>query len=98
MGVGKPEKLVTDNNSNGTYDAGDCWQDLVANGVYDTNPGRAGVGGADDIVFYQLTVTFPPLVSIAGFVPSLAGNHTSVLNTIVRRQPYAAQTTPANRC
>jgi Flp pilus assembly protein TadG len=97
-GIGKPEKLITDNNGNGTYDAGDCWEDSNPNGTYDTTPGTAGVGGADDIDYFQLTVTFTPLVSIAGFIPGLAGNHVSVLNTMIKRQPYAAQATPAVRC
>jgi TadE-like protein len=97
-GIGKPEKLITDVNGNGTYDTGDCWQDLNPNGAYDTIPGRAGVGGADDILFYKVVITFPPLISLAGFVPGLGTNHTSTLTTIVRRQPFAAQATPAIRC
>ncbi len=97
-GVNKPEKLISDNNGNGLYDVGDCWEDLNGNGVYDTTPGKSGVGGADDILFYKMTVTFTPLISIGGFIPGLSGNHTSVLNTIVKRQPYAAQSTPAVRC
>lgn len=97
-GIDKPEKVVTDYNGNGKYDAGDCWQDLIPNGVYDLTPGKTGVGGADDIIFYKLTVSFPPLVSIAGFIPGLGGNHVSVVNTIVRRQPYAAQATPVIKC
>lgn len=97
-GIGKPEKLITDINGNGSYDSGDCWQDLNPNGVFDTSPGRAGVGGADDILYYKLTVTFPPLVDISGFVPGMAGDHSSTLTTIVRRQPFAAQATPAIRC
>lgn len=97
-GIGKPEKLITDQNGNGSYDPGDCWEDLNPNGVYDSTPGKSGVGGADDIVFYQLTVTFPALVPLGGFIPGLGSSHTSVLNTIIRRQPYAAQVTPAIRC
>ena len=97
-GINKPEKLVSDNNGNGSYDAGDCWQDSVPNGVYDLVPGNGGVGGADDIVFYKMTVTFPPLVSIGGFIPGLGGDHVTTVNTIIRRQPYAAQATPVTRC
>jgi Flp pilus assembly protein TadG len=96
--IGNPEKLITDQNGNGQYDTGDCWQDSVPNGVYDATPGAAGVGGADDIVFYQLTVSLPPIIDISGFMPNLVGNHVSVLNTIVRRQPFAAQATPPIRC
>ena len=97
-GIGKPEKLITDVNGNGRYDPGDCWQDLNPNGVYDTTPGEAGIGGADDIIYYKMTVTFPPLVSLGGFIPFLGANHTSTLTTIVRRQPFGAQETPAIRC
>ena len=97
-GIGKPEKLVTDVNGNGLYDAGDCWLDSKPNGVFDTDSGNPGIGGADDIMLYKLTVTFPPLVPIAGFMPWLAGNHSTVVSTVVRRQPYAAQPTPSIRC
>ena len=97
-GIGKPEKLISDYNGNGAYDPGDCWEDLNPNGVYDTTPGKDGVGGADDIVYYQVTVTFPPLIPLAGFNARLGGNHTTTATTIVRRQPYAAQTVPVIRC
>jgi hypothetical protein len=97
-GIGMPEKIVTDRNGNGAYDTGDCWEDANGNGSYDSDSGKAGIGGADDIVYYQLTVSFPPLISIGGFIPGLGGNHVSTLKTIVRRQPYAAQATPAVRC
>jgi hypothetical protein len=97
-GIGKPEKLISDYNANGNYDAGDCWEDLNPNGVYDTTPGKSGVGGADDIVYYKVVVTFPPLIPLRGFNALLGGNHTTTATTIVRRQPYAAQTVPALRC
>jgi hypothetical protein len=97
-GIGKPEKLTTDNNANGLYDPGDCWEDLNPNGVYDTTPGKNGVGGADDIVYYKVVVTFPPLIPLVGFNSRLGGNHTTTAITIVRRQPYAAQAVPAIRC
>lgn len=97
-GIGKPEKLITDQNGNGQYDTGDCWEDSNENGAYDSDSGAAGIGGADDILYYQLTVTFPPLIDIGGFIAGLGGNHASTLKTIVRRQPYAAQTTPPVRC
>jgi hypothetical protein len=97
-GIGMPEKIITDYNGNGQYDAGDCWEDANGNGTYDNDSGKSGIGGADDIVYYQLTVTFPPLIDIGGFITGLGGDHTSTLKTIVRRQPYAAQATPPIRC
>jgi Flp pilus assembly pilin Flp len=97
-GIGRPEKIVTDRNANGAYDPGDCWEDANGNGAFDVDSGKDGIGGADDVIYYQLTVTFPPLISIGGFIPGLGGNHKSTLKTIVRRQPFAAQATPAVRC
>ena len=62
-GVGRSEKLVTDHNNNGVYDTGDCWEDLNENGRYDSNAGRDGMGGADDVAFYEVTLTMRPTIS-----------------------------------
>lgn len=97
-GIDKPEKLTSDQDGDGNYDAGDCWQDLNPNLVYDATPGQAGVGGADDIVFYKVTVSFTPLIPISGFFPGVPTTRTVNASTIVKRQPYAAQTVPAIRC
>ena len=45
-GVGKPEKLTTDHNSNGQYDEddGDCWEDVNDNENYDLSAGRSRPG------------------------------------------------------
>lgn len=97
-GVGKPEKLASDLDGDGAYDAGDCWEDLNPNLVYDTEPGRDGIGGADDIVFYKVTVTFDPLISLINLLPGVPEDRTVVASTIIKRQPHAAQTVPAIRC
>ena len=43
-GIGRSEKLVSDNNRNGRYDAGDCFVDLNENGSFDEGAGRTGRG------------------------------------------------------
>lgn len=97
-GIGQPEKLTDDKNSNGSYDAGDCFEDSVPNGTYDTSQGASGVGGADDIVYYKVTVSYPPLIDLGSLFSSIPSTRTIVASTMVKRQPYAAQAVPSIRC
>lgn len=95
--VGKPEKIITDKNKNGAYDLGDCWEDANANLSYDTNPARSGIGGADDVVFYDVTLTMPRIVPMAGLVGA-SPHYVINAKTAVRNQPYANQAPPAVQC
>lgn len=96
-GVGRSEKLVTDHDSNGVYDEGDCWEDLNENGQYDTDAGRDGVGRADDVVFYDVTVTMPRLLPVGGLL-GLPNEYTIAAQTAIRNQPYARQGVPPTVC
>lgn len=89
-GVGKPEVLVTDVNGNGRYDQGDCWQDTNPNGAFDLDAGRSGIGGADDVVFYEVLLTLPHLLPVENFVGG-PNEFTVDARTAVRSQPYAGQ-------
>lgn len=96
-GVGRSEKLTTDHNDNGEYDEGDCWQDLDEDETFDTDAGREGLGGADDVVFYKVTLTMPRIVPIDSFLTG--GDHYSITaRTAIRNQPYARQSTPPTVC
>lgn len=95
--VGRSEKLVTDYNKNGAYDAGDCFVDLNENGRFETDAGRDGVGGADDVSYYTVTVTMPRLFPIDKFLP-LSPNYVISGETAVRNQPYARQRIPPTVC
>lgn len=97
--IGNPEKLMTDNNGNGQYDAADndCWEDLNGNGSYDTDAGSAGRGGSNDVVFYTASVVMPELFPVSKFF----GTDPTVdmtLKAAVRNQPYGTQATPAVLC
>ncbi len=95
--VGKPEKLVTDQDGDGRYDEGDdCWQDLNGNGSYDASTSRSGIGGADDIAVYEAVMKKPRLLpaGILGFAP----NYDINVTTVVRNQPYANQAVPPVEC
>ena len=93
-GVGNSELLVTDYNSNGRYDPGDCFADLNENGVFDQQAGKTGIGGADDVVFYEVSASVPRLLPL----PGLSANHLIRAETALRSQPYARQKVPPTVC
>ncbi len=96
-GVGQGEKLVTDYNHNGRYDEGDCFQDLNENGQFDAVAGREGIGGADDVVFYDVTLTMPRLLPMAGLL-GWSNEYEIRATTAVRNQPYTRQSVPPTVC
>ncbi|RED15545.1 TadE/TadG family type IV pilus assembly protein [Parasphingopyxis lamellibrachiae] len=96
-GVGNAEKLLTDYNGNGAYDTGDCFEDINNNGAFDTDAGDAGRGGADDVVYYEVTITMPRLVPVATLI-GVPQNYTITARTAVRNQPFADQAIPPTVC
>lgn len=98
--IENPEKLMTDNNGNGQFDADDedCWEDLNGNGEYDTDGGDEGRGDANDVVFYTASITMPRLLPWHGFTKTLPENIEMELKTAVRNQPYRNQPQPAIEC
>jgi Flp pilus assembly pilin Flp len=98
-GIGNPEKLMTDVDDNGQYDEsdGDCFADLDEDGEYDTDTGRTGIGGANDVVFYEATLTMPRLVPLHGFLGG-SPEYNLRAETAIRNQPYEVQRTPPVVC
>jgi hypothetical protein len=98
-GIGNPEKLMTDENENGQYDEsdGDCFADLDEDGEYDIDTGREGIGGANDVVFYEATLTMPRLVPLHGIL-GISPEYNLRADTAIRNQPYEAQRTPPVVC
>lgn len=95
--VGKPEPITTDTAPLGTYNAGDCFLDQNGNGVWDSDAGRTGNGGSDDVVYYTATVSFPALVPLGRLI-GWGSTRTVSATTMVRNQPYAAQPQPLIIC
>jgi Flp pilus assembly pilin Flp len=95
--VGNPEKITSDTAPVGSYNVGDCYEDANRNNVYDASGGSTGIGGAEDVIYYQVDVTFPRLFPMAGLL-GWSTNQSSTVKTIVRNQPYGAQATPPVRC
>lgn len=89
--VGGGERITGDTAPVGQYNATDCYEDRNGNGRFDaTNGGAAGLGGADDIVYYNVTVTITRLFPIAALFG--ASETMSVgTRTLIRNQPFGQQ-------
>lgn len=91
-GVGIPEVITQDTAPVGTYNAGDCFEDYNGNGHYDLDRGRSGLGGAEDVVYFEVTMTYPHIVPLGRFL-GWNNNVTITQNTLLRNQPYAGRST-----
>lgn len=93
-GVRMPERITNDTAPIGTYNVGDCYEDANNNGAYDLDRGRAGMGGSDDIVRYEVSFTAPRIVPIHRFL-GWSASQTISGNTVLRNQPYAGRSNSA---
>ena len=89
-GVRTPETITQDTVPIGTYNSGDCFQDFNGNGSFDVDRGRNGMGGAEDVVLFEVTMTYPHIVPV-GKLLGWPGNVTVTQNTVLRNQPYAGR-------
>ena len=89
--VGKPEDF-TDSNANGVYDNKECFVDMNGNNTWDSDMGKTGLGGANDIVVYTVTVTYKQWFGFAKMF-GLPEYQTVPQTTILMNQPYATQAT-----
>lgn len=81
----------TDTNHNGVRDKGECFSDVNGNGQWDSDPGMAGQGGANDVTYYTMKATFPRLFPFAWLI-GWSQTVTISASTILKNQPYATQT------
>lgn len=83
----------SDLDGNGTCNDGEPYEDVNGNGLWDTDRGRVGMGGARDAVLYEVTVSYArkfPLHAFLGVSPQVA----TVARTVLRNQPYGMQEHP----
>ncbi|MFQ5346270.1 MAG: TadE/TadG family type IV pilus assembly protein [Rhodothalassiaceae bacterium] len=86
--IGKPEPY-SDNNANGSYDAGECFTDINQNGRWDPDMGAAGLGGSGAIVVYRATVRLRLLTPVfAWMIGDGARTITLDAATAVRNEPF----------
>lgn len=89
--VGMPEDF-TDTNKNLKYDPTECFVDMNGNGVWDSDMGKTGLGGANDIVVYTVTVSYRQWFGFAKMF-GLPEFQTVPQTTILKNQPFATQAT-----
>jgi Flp pilus assembly protein TadG len=89
-GVKVAETITQDTAPVGSYNPGDCFEDSNGNGSYDTDRGRSGTGGSEDVVYFEVTMTYPHIVPVARLF-GWSGNVTTTQNTVLRNQPFAAR-------
>jgi Flp pilus assembly protein TadG len=88
--VARPEDF-TDLNANSICDNGEAFEDVNANGTWDKDVGKDGLGSARDAVLYTVTVTYNRLFPTAAFIPGQSKSITMAASTVLRNQPYGQQ-------
>lgn len=84
-----PERF-TDSNNNGRRDARECFDDINGNGIWDSDPGTTGQGGANDITLYRIEVTYNRIFPL-GRMLGWGSTQTIAAQTLLKNQPYATQ-------
>lgn len=100
-GVRQPETITQDTAPVGTYNHGDCFVDFNGNGSYDLDRGTTGMGGSEDVVRFEVSMTYPRILPIGGFLGGDWNNNVTVTqNTVLRNQPFAGRnvTVPPTVC
>lgn len=87
--VGVPEDF-DDTNGNLTYDDIECFTDRNDNGQWDPDVGAGGLGGADDIVYYDVQVRYDRLFPLWNLV-GLPHRGLAQAATVMRNQPFGEQ-------
>lgn len=95
--VGKPEKITFDKNKNGAFDpAEDCYEDANNNASYDVTM-NSGLGTADDIIRYTVTVEYPNIMPVSKLM-GWGAKQEIVASTVLRNQPFTSRAMPTIRC
>lgn len=95
-GVGLPEPILSGSYESGTY----CFSDVNENGNRDDDQGVNGLGDAEDVIYYEVTTSYPTLFKFTEKVLKFPSITTVKLNTIVSNEPFAAvvRTPPPKVC
>lgn len=91
--VDKPEPF-TDSDGDGVRDPGECFTDVNGNGIWNSDDGRSGVGGASDIAQYTITISYPRIFPAAKLM-NWSATSSLTAQTLLKNQPYAAQSSPS---
>lgn len=81
----------TDTDKDGTCDSGEPYQDDNGNNTWDKDGGDAGQGTAKDRTVYTVTMSYPRMFPIQGFLPGFGNKVVLVASTVLENQPYSDQ-------
>lgn len=84
----------TDTNGDGTCDDGEPYEDSNNNNSWDKDGGDQGQGGAKDRTVYTVTVNYPHVFPVNGFIGGSPYVKLSA-TTVLENQPYSDQGTYA---
>lgn len=95
-GVGLPEPVTSGSVASGTY----CFDDVNGSGSWEADQGTSGLGDAEDVIYYEVTATYPTLFNFSQKVLKFNPSTKITMNTIVSNEPFAANvsTPPHNIC
>lgn len=87
--IAQPEPW-NDANNNSRCDNSEAYTDENRNGQWDADVGKAGNGGANDVVVYTVTATYTPLFPIPGLT-NRSGSRTLSSSAVKKNQPFSQQ-------
>jgi Flp pilus assembly protein TadG len=95
-GVGVAEPVTSGSVDSGNY----CYDDVNANGSWDEDQGRNGLGGPEDVVYYEVNMEYDMLFPFSSTFLGVDRSVTISANTLVSNEPFAAvvRTIPENLC
>lgn len=99
--VHKPEPLSSDVEPlGGTPGVGDCYIDLNGDQEWSEDASEAGLGASEDIVFFEVTATYPVLFKfMQKAIGADDGRVTLIANTTIKNEPFGDEREPAvERC
>lgn len=88
--IGKPEPFTDNAPANGSYDAGEAFQDINGNGQWDADMGAAGLGGPSEIVLYTIEFDWELMTPLVAPFMGTNGKMTMQSSVAVKNEPFSA--------
>jgi Flp pilus assembly pilin Flp len=88
--VGRAEEFNDSPPLDGICNSGEPFTDLNGNGLWDSDIGRSGLGGARDSVLYSVTLTYTRPFPVANLIGQ-SNTFTLRSQTVLRNQPFGLQ-------
>ena len=89
--VGQPEPLVSDVAPlGGEPGPGDCYTEINGNGQWDADRGSDGLGNAEDVLYYGVTVTYPMIFKLTSTVINGGKDDMTIeANAVIKNEPFS---------